>query len=334
MLAKVLCNHYSIGNNRACDYAIKCMTTCNDAILRSQVIAHYIVVVTEQHRGITNLISLTEEFEDKIDCLGIESAEVLFELIPKGLDDKLYHQLVHKLLPLFAETLKRDECHSYSCTYNRQIFLYKTIADYALHLRTEDIEAFLSPFIEYLDCDRNSEDLICQFVCAENELRKTQAFWKVWQILYKPIVEKCIGYNNMVLQSFLLADNIFAPQTQEWHSFHDDNIWLYDNIVRDCGDCPATIYSIARNMNYIASKYIDKGIEWLYVITSNHPTINLRDRETNTIFYMERFISKVVRKNRNEIRKNKRTKNMLVTILTFLVERNSVQAFMLRDMIA
>ena len=87
-------------------------------------------------------------------------------------------------------------------------------------------------------------------------------------------------------------------------------------------------------MNYIASKYIDKGIEWLYVITSNHPTINLCDRETNTIFYMERFIGKVVRKNRNEIRKNKRTKNMLVTILTFLIERNSVQAFMLRDMIA
>ena len=87
-------------------------------------------------------------------------------------------------------------------------------------------------------------------------------------------------------------------------------------------------------MNYIASKYIDKGIEWLYEITSNHPMINLRDREANTIFYMERFIGKVVRKNRNEIRKNKRTKNMLVTILTFMVERNSAQAFMLRDMIA
>ena len=333
-LAKILCNHYSVGNSRVCDYAIKCMATCNDDILRNQVIAHYIITTTKPGQSITHLISLTEEFEHKISSLELENAEVLFELIPKGLDDKLYHQLAHKLLPLFAETLKRDECHSYSRTYNRQIFLYKTIADYVLHLRTEDIEAFLSPFIEYLDCDRNSEDFICQFVYAENELLKTQAFWEVWQILYKPIVENCTGYNNMVLQSFLLADNIFAPQTQEWHSFHDDNIWLYDNIVRDCGDCPATIYSIARNMNYIASKYIDKGIEWLYVITSNHPTINLCDRETNTIFYMERFIGKVVRKNRNEIRKNKRTKNMLVTILTFLIERNSVQAFMLRDMIA
>lgn len=334
LLAKVLCNHYSIGNNRACDYAIKCMTTCNDAILRSQVIAHYIVVATEQPREITNLISLTEEFEDKIDGLEIESAEVLFELIPKGLDDKLYNQLVHKLLSLFAETLKREESHSYLRTYNRQIFLYKTIADYALHLRIEDIEAFLSPFIDYLDCDRNSEDFICQFVYAENELRKTQAFWEVWQILYKPIVENCIGYNNMVLQSFLLADNIFAPQAQEWHSFDDNNLWLYDNIVRDCGGCPATIYSVARNLNYIASRYIDKGIEWLYEIITNHPTINLRDREANTIFYMERFIGRVIRKNRNEIRKNKKTKNMLVAILTFLVERNSVQAFMLRDMIA
>lgn len=333
-LAKILCNHYSVGNSRVCDYAIKCMATCNDDILRNQVIAHYIITTTKPGQSITHLIPLTEEFEHKISSLGLENAEVLFELIPKGLDDKLYHQLAHKLLPLFAETLKRDECHSYSRTYNRQIFLYKTIADYVLHLRTEDIEAFLSPFIEYLDCDRNSEDFICQFVYAENEFRKTQVFWKVWQILYNPIVENCIGYNNMVLQSFLLADNLFSPKTQEWHSFNDDNLWLYDNIVRDCGNCPATIYSIARNMNYIASKYIDKGIEWLYEITSNHPMINLRDREANTIFYMERFIGKVVRKNRNDIRKNKSTKNMLVTILTFLVERNSVQAFMLRDMIA
>ena len=87
-------------------------------------------------------------------------------------------------------------------------------------------------------------------------------------------------------------------------------------------------------MNYIASRYVEKGIEWLYEIVSKYPEIKLRDRESNTIFYMERFIGGFVRKNRSDIRKNKKQKNMLVTILTFMVERNSVQAYMLRDMIA
>lgn len=335
-LAKILCNHYRIGNNRACDYAIKCMATCDDDILRSQVIAHYLVFAVEKSQSATTLTSLTEDFNDKVKNLGLESAEVLLELLPKGTDNTLYRQLVNQLLPLFAETLKQEDnrSYSYSAGYDRHIYLYKAIADYTLSLKIESIETFLAPFIEYLNCDGNSKEFICQFVYAEDELRKTQAFRKVWQILYRPITENCVGYNNMVLQAFLLADDIFAPKAQEWHSLDDSDLWLYDSIVRDCGNCPATLYSIARNMNYITSRYVDKGIEWLYEITSNHPTINLRDREANTIFYMERFIGKVVRKNRNEIRKNKRTKNMLVTILTFLVERNSVQAFMLRDMIA
>ena len=333
-LAGILCNHYSVGNNRVCDYAIRCMATCNDDVLRNQVIAHYIVATTEPDQSITHLISLTEEFENKISNLELECAETLFMLIPKSVDDKLYNMLVYKLLPLFAATLKRDKHHSYSLTYSRQMFLYRAIADYALHLKIDRIEAFLSPFIEHLDCNTNSKDFICQFVYAEDELQKTQAFWEVWQILYKPIVDNCIGYNNMVLQSFLFADDIFAPKTREWHSFNDANLWLYDNIIRDCGGCPATLYSIARNMNYIASRYIDKGIEWLYEITSRHPMMNLCDREANTIFYMERFLGEMVRKNKKEIRKNKTKRDKLVAILTFLVERNSVQAFMLRDMIA
>ena len=86
-------------------------------------------------------------------------------------------------------------------------------------------------------------------------------------------------------------------------------------------------------MNYIASRYIDKGIGWLYEITSRHPMMNLCDREANTVFYMERFLGEMVRKNKKEIRKNKTKRDQLVAILTFLVERNSVQAFMLRDMI-
>lgn len=67
---------------------------------------------------------------------------------------------------------------------------------------------------------------------------------------------------------------------------------------------------------------------------SKHPSIDLRGREPDTIFYMERFIGKVIRKNRSEIRKDKSKRSKLIAILSFMVERNSVQAFMLRDDIA
>ena len=94
------------------------------------------------------------------------------------------------------------------------------------------------------------------------------------------------------------------------------------------------MYSIAKNLNYFARKFESKGVEWLYAMVSKYPSIYLQGKESDTIFYMERFIGEIIRKNRSEIRKDKSKKSKLITILTFMVERNSVQAFMLRDTIA
>ena len=332
--AEILCNHYALGNNRVCDYAIKCLSKNNDDVLLNQVIANYIAVVSGRSKSIATLQPLAESDIVKLDNFDLESLEVLFELIPNRSEDKLYMLLVNYMLPRFAETLRREDNHSSTKIYDRRIYLYKAIADYALQLSSECMQAFLTPFIEHLDCDSNSVDFIGQFIAAEHELQKTSAFWTVWQILYDTVVKNCSGYNDNVLQTYLMANDLFTPRAREWHSFDHNSFWLYDNIVRDRGNSAATIYAIARNMNYIASRYVEKGIEWLYEIVSKYPEIKLRDRESNTIFYMERFIGGFVRKNRSDIRKNKKQKNMLVTILTFMVERNSVQAYMLRDMIA
>ena len=332
--AEILCNHYALGSNRVCDYAIKCLSKNNDGVLLNQVIANYIAVVSGRSKSIATLQPLAESDIVKLDNFDLESLEVLFELIPNRSEDKLYMLLVNYMLPRFAETLRREDNHSSTKIYDRRIYLYKAIADYALQLSSECMQAFLTPFIEHLDCDSNSVDFIGQFIAAEHELQKTSAFWTVWQILYDTVVKNCSGYNDSVLQTYLMANDLFTPRAREWHSFDHNSFWLYDNIVRDRGNSAATIYSIARNMNYIASRYVENGIEWLYEIVSKYPEIKLRDRESNTIFYMERFIGGFVRKNRSDIRKNKKQKNLLVTILTFMVERNSVQAYMLRDMIA
>lgn len=79
---------------------------------------------------------------------------------------------------------------------------------------------------------------------------------------------------------------------------------------------------------------MEEGIEWMYAITSNCPNLELRERELNTIFYMDSFLGKYVRMNRQAIKRDIEKKRRIVNILTFMVERNSVQAYMLRDMIA
>lgn len=336
MFAKILCNYHMVGQVRICDYAIESLRRYNEKQLLETVIAHYIVTMSDKQKNILSYIELDDSLTSKLDDFDLESAEVLFKLFPYGTDDELYKLFIYKMLPIFAQTLQRIDYkshQSFDWIYRRN-YIYNALAYHALNLKKEDIKSFLAPFMEYLNCDDHSLDFIRQFILVENEIQQKDVFWEIWNTLYETIIGKGIGWNDEVLQGFLLADYQCALEIREWHSFNHDNLWLYDNAVIDCSNSPATIYAIAKNLNYFASRYVDKGIEWLYAIVSKHPDIRLRDRERNTIFYMEKFIGNIVRGNRSEIRKDKNKKAKLVVILTFMVERNSVEGFMLRDMIA
>ena len=335
MLATVLCIHDNAGSKRICDYAIETMRLHRDEEWYNTILAHYIAIASDQSQEITGLITFSGNLGIHINTLSLEVAEVLFELFPYGTEDIRYRQFINQLLPRFAGLLEPEDYHAHSLEYTERRCLYRSLAYHALHLKEENLRAFLAPFIEHLNCDRNCADFIRELIRAEIALRSGAQFWAIWRYFYNKVLARCVDHHGEVLQVYLLADRLSTPEMLEWHSFDDNNsLWLYDNASRDCGDSATTMYSIARNLNYFARKFESKGIEWLYAMVSKYPSIDLRGKESDTIFYMERFIGEVIRKNRSEIRKDKSKKSKLMTILTFMVEKNSVQAFMLRDIIA
>ena len=111
-------------------------------------------------------------------------------------------------------------------------------------------------------------------------------------------------------------------------------MWIFSSIANDCGESPSALYSISRLLNYWASKFITQGIEWLYTIINNYPELDLKDDEANTIFYLERVFNKYILENRMSIKQTYDIKKKIMVILTFMIERNSTQAYMLREQIA
>ena len=334
MLATVLCIHDNAGSKRICDYAIETMRLHRDEEWYNTILAHYIAIASGQSQEVIGFITFSGDLRKQIDALSIENAEVLFELFPYGTEDVLYRQFINQLLPRFAETLEPKDFYPHSFEYKERAYLYRSLAYHALHLKEEELSAFFGPFIEHLNCDRRCADFIRALVRAENDLKKVSPFWEIWRYFYNEILARCLDDQGEVLQVYLLADHLSAPETQEWHSFGNSSLWLYDKASKECGGGATTMYSVARNLNYFARRFESKGIEWLYTMVANYPSIDLRRKELDTIFYMEDFIGRVIRKNRSRIRQDKITRSKLITILTFMVERNSVQAFMLRDMIA
>jgi len=53
--------------------------------------------------------------------------------------------------------------------------------------------------------------------------------------------------------------------------------------------------------------------------------------ETNTVYYIEKLVRKYIYLNRNKVRQDIKTKKRILIILNFLIERGSVNAYLLRE---
>ena len=138
---------------------------------------------------------------------------------------------------------------------------------------------------------------------------------------------------SKMLKTFLFS-SAFSSTSSEWHSLKECDLWLFSKIANDCGDSPSVLYAISRSLNYLASKFISSGIEWLYTIINRYPELDLKEDETGTIFYLERALNKYILENKMSIKQSLDLKNRIITILTYMVKRNSTQAYMLREQIA
>lgn len=261
--------------------------------------------------------------------IDLERIEILLELIPIDTKEPMLMNYVQEMLPFVANSLKYDR----ESKYYRAIYLYRVFAHFVLNRNFEDIETYILPLLDYIDGEQNTEYLLFEFIYTEDRLNKPKSFWRVWELLYKSITNSGTWNQGRVLGIYMLSDNM-ALQEGKWHSFNKENIWLFDKLSIDCGQKPIVMFSIAKSLNGLASDYIEQGIDWLFRIVQQHSSIELRDYQSNTIFYLEKLFNKYIRKNRMIIRGDNIKKRKIIDILSFMVERESVQAYVLREYLA
>ena len=257
--------------------------------------------------------------------------ENIFKLFGANTYDEGYNLLVQKLSPIVAETLvERDRKMRY---FDRIIHLYKSFADYVLSQPIGEIIYLISPCVDALRDNDNSEYFLTEFIHSEICRPRTSTFWKVWELLYPAIVRECKQRNSRLVKVYLLSYP-FTLECPEWKSLRDSDTWIYQRMASDCSNNAHVILSIAKALNYIAKKYVCDGIGWIYSIVKKNPNIDLRELEQDTVYYLERILGPYARSNRMQIKSNASLKEMVLTILTFMVERNSTQAYMLRELVA
>lgn len=278
-----------------------------------------------------------------ITSLDIHDLEIVLQLIPSDTKDETHLDIYAKSLPILAPQLLKDR-RSYkddsgddSKIYLLRQHIFKRFAYFILQREKSKIDIYLNPFVDSFSSSEETASFIEELVSAEDYLNNYEQFWHIWGILYPKIKELCNnprGYHlKQIIINYLLAWRWWREGVEEWRSLKSKNLSLYLNASKDIGHISSVLYSIGKVLNSIGTNFKEEGIEWLHVIVSNNGSLNLADLESNTLYYLEKFLRKYIFLNRQRIKEEVRLKNKLIPILDFMIERGSVHGYLLRESI-
>ena len=276
-----------------------------------------------------------------ITAFDIYALEIVFQLIPSNTKDKIHLDIYAKSLPSLASQLLKDR-RSYkddsgddSNIYLLSQHIFRNFAYFILEREKSEIDIYLKPFVDSFSSTEETASFIAELVSAEDYINKYEQFWHIWNYLYPKIKELCAnprGYHlKEIIINYLLAWRWWREGIEEWHSLKKENLSLYTNASKEIGHIPAVLYSVVKVLNSIGTNFKDEGIDWIYTIVSNNKSLHLDDLESSTLYYLEKFLRKFVFINRQKIKEEIKLKNKVIPILDFMIERGSIQGYLLRE---
>jgi len=278
-----------------------------------------------------------------ISSLDIHGLEIVLQLIPSNTKDKTHLDIYSKSLPFLAPQLLKDR-RSYkndsgdvSNIYSLRLHIFKRFAYFILEREKSEIDIYLKPFVDSFSSTEETASFIGELLSAEDYLNKYEQFWHIWNGLYPKINKLCIYPRDFHLKeiiiNYLLAWRWWREDIEAWHSLKSENLSLYGNASMQLGNIPSVLYSIVKVLNSIGSNFKDEGIDWIHTIVSTNSSLNLDDLESNTLYYMEKFLRIYIFINRQKIKQEIRLKNKIIPILDFMIERGSIHGYLLRESI-
>lgn len=309
-LTTILRNRYPLGEyKRVCDYAIETIHEGNLWI---------------DERALMN--QLLSEYIAENDMTDIESNEIVLELLPYTIEDAAIEEQVLAIIPYLGSAMTPN----WDRKYYRNWHFCEAFAHYVLHQPVDKIDRFITPILPYLQEGSEVYAFLVAFVGAEDKVQRYDAFWMVWKLIYDVVINISID-GDAVMRTYLLVDKCAVGNAKMWHSFRDENLWLFEHIVRDKGEKPVVLYSVVKALDTFANAYVDRGIEWIHESIEKSKGNNRGDYDAITVFLLEQLLSKYIQTNKCKIKSQNLLRMQLIDILTFMAERNSVHAYMMRE---
>jgi hypothetical protein len=277
---------------------------------------------------------------DDIDLttLDLNALRIAFELIPVNSCYPEIKALAEQIITVFARDLlsnKREDRVDYSVERD---FLKKLAFLVLNSSEQQEINNYLAPFITNFNNTEPMANLFKELISQQDKLLKYDNFWNTWNLFFKSIVDLCktqssYWYTDQIVKSYLFAHTPWREEAKEWHSLRENNKIFFKKIAENIGHSPEVLYSIAKLLNGIGSKYLNQGIMWISGMLRDNKSLWSDKLDNDTVYYLERDMRKFIFLNREQIRRTKQLKQDVLLVLDFLIEKGSVTGYMLRESI-
>jgi len=279
--------------------------------------------------------------EFNVESYTLKDLDIIFHLIPVKTENTTLLYYAYEIISFLSpKLLKGNRPKNRNPNRNRNedidhFFRFRFLNKYAyflLYRSISDIEKFVKPFVDDFQASEEMAIYFEKIVWAEDKINQYNQFWIIWDLFYKKIVDlgkSKIGYNSdKIIRTYLLSWNHWRDNAKNWRSLKQKERLFYDNIVKDIGDCPVVLDSISQFLNQIGSGFLNEGIFWISHLVSKNENEKLG---VNTVYYTTLIVRKYIYLNREKVKFNSKIKAEILIILNFLIDRGSVNAYLLRE---
>ena len=213
---------------------------------------------------------------------------------------------------------------------------------FILEVDKDVIQFYLQPLINSFNPTEEMTSLLTQLIYTQDSINNYDNFWHIWELLENNIIAICKDrkkYSDVkqIIKAYLLAQgrygSIWKDTAQEWHSLKDKDIRFFKKLTFQIGHYPSVLYSISKLLTGIGSVYLNEGISWIADLLKNNSNLLNEKHELDTVFHLENLTRKYIFLQSMKIKKDRKTKEDILIILNFLVERGSAVGYMLREKI-
>ena len=257
-----------------------------------------------------------------IQKLSFSALYVLLFLIYTEKD--LYTYLFDTVISQATFYLNKDKGNGERLKYMDKYRLAKGFALYLLHTTRKEIPNILNQLFNQCNDEDFLEMLYQNLIYTEDTLQRYDNFWEVWKISSSLVFNR---KSSRILNSYLFATISWKENSKNWHSFKNENKSFFLEISKEKTNMQL-LYPFTKLLYGIGSIYRSETVNWIFNIIENNSNCIIDEA---TKFYLETVIRTYIYDNYAKISKLKMLKEKTIHILNFMINQNSVVAYMLRD---